>query len=63
MKYDVYSQFTKQLVKKGVSKEDVDKFIDNQARDLNYGFLRYWTEDGVTYYDCGPIVYAVKVSQ
>lgn len=43
------------------TREAVEKFIKKQANKLNYGFYRYWTVDGDSYYDCGPITYKVTL--
>lgn len=51
----------KELVTELKSAEAVKKFIVKQANKLNYGFYRWWTVDGDTYYDCGPITYKVTL--
>lgn len=47
---------------KDLTKSEVEKFIANSARNINYGIYRYWRIDDKDYYDCGVITYIVKVA-
>lgn len=42
------------------TKENIMKFIGDQARDLNYGIFRSWYIEPFTYFDCGPVTYKVN---
>lgn len=42
------------------TKENIKKFICDQAAKLNCGLYRFWYIAPFSYYDCGPVVYKVN---
>ena len=51
-----------EAILKNLTKSEVEKFIADSARNINYGIYRYWRIDDKDYYDCGVITYVVKVA-
>lgn len=59
--YDYNTQIGDLVVVKEVETEDdVNKFIGQQAQDLNYGLVRSWCVNGYYHFDCGPVTYQVE---
>lgn len=61
MKYLIYKSFASasQPTKVFDTEDQVHNFIADQANELNYGMYRWWTIDGIDFYDVGPCIYAV----
>jgi len=57
----IWNNYTKNLVLVVDNFEDAKSFCGRMARKLNYGIYRYWEQDGVSYFDCGPRTYKVKL--
>lgn len=61
--YNIHALYTDEVLMSNLTKEEVEKFIVHEANSLNYGLYRYWQRDGKTFYDCGPLIYVVKVAE
>ena len=54
-----YDELYPKMVFKG-EREACMNFIGHEAKEKNCGIYRSWFEDGLYYYDCGPVVYFSK---
>jgi len=55
----IYNAYSKEVVKTFDTREEADQWIGQRAYEWNYGLMREWTIEGITYYDCGPRVFYI----
>lgn len=60
MNYEIYKAYGGTYDRTLNSWDEVEAFVKRKAEKMNYGMYRFWEEDGVKYFDCGPTVYMVK---
>ena len=56
----VYVNYRKEATIFLPTKEAFDRLVDVACKTYNCGIYRRWENDGMTYFDCGRSVYAVK---